>query len=350
MSRKHNLLGGLTSATAAAAAHSAPAQPPPRPFTPRGAAGGMIRSIGDLAARADAAKELEARMTAGEVIVELEPDTIDPSFIADRMVQDDDAYQALRQAIADKEQNSPILVRPHPSVAGRYQVAFGHRRVRVARDLGRCVRAVVRKLTDEELALAQGQENSARSDLTFIERALFAQRLENRAYGRDLIMAALAVDKTTVSKMISVTQAIPEHVIEAIGPAPGTGRPRWLELASMFANDAKPERLPALLAGEAFRAVESDVRFDLVVQLLAGNENPAAPEGEKGRGPGRAPRNDVQTWAPAGSNKLVALTLNARSAVVSIDRRAAPGFGEYLLTQMERLFQDYQAKRQKPAG
>jgi ParB family transcriptional regulator, chromosome partitioning protein len=349
MSRK-NLLRGLTNPAIAPATQIAQTRTPPRPFIPRGAPGGIIRGIGDLAAQADAAKELEARLTAGEVIVELDPNLIDPSFIADRMVQDDDAYQGLRRAIADKGQNSPILVRPHPSASERYQVAFGHRRVRVARDLGRPVRAIVKRLTDEELALAQGQENCARSDLTFIERALFAHRLGNLGYGRDLIMSALAVDKTTVSKMISVTATIPEQVIEAIGAAPGTGRPRWLDLANMFAADSKSEQLATLLASDAFLTAESDVRFDLVVQLLAGVEHPVAPERVKGRGLSRVTRHDVQTWAPAGSTKLVTLTRNARLAIVSIDRRAAPGFGEYLLTQMERLFREYQSKRPKTTG
>jgi len=41
---------------------------------------------------------------------------------------------------------------------------------------------VVRSLTDEQLVIAQGQENSGRTDLTFIERARFAARLEDRKF------------------------------------------------------------------------------------------------------------------------------------------------------------------------
>ena len=37
-------------------------------------------------------------------------------------------------------------------------------------------------LTDEQLVVAQGQENSARTDLSFIEKALFAARLEEYGY------------------------------------------------------------------------------------------------------------------------------------------------------------------------
>jgi ParB family chromosome partitioning protein len=194
MARK-NILGDLTAEAAAAGAERVPAPiaagRPVSAFVARGAPGMLTRSLGDLAAKADAAKELEARLTSGQTIVELDTALIDPSFIADRMAQHDDAYAALRAAIAAEGQNSPILVRPHPDAAGRYQVAFGHRRLRVSQELGRPVKAVVRSLSDQELVLAQGQENSARADLSFIERARFARRLEDMDYGRDLIMSAL---------------------------------------------------------------------------------------------------------------------------------------------------------------
>lgn len=42
-----------------------------------GALGAVTRSIDALAARADAAKEIEAKLNAGEVVIELEPDQIE---------------------------------------------------------------------------------------------------------------------------------------------------------------------------------------------------------------------------------------------------------------------------------
>src|SRR5262249_665805 len=153
----------------------------------------------------------------------------------------------------------------HPTVAGRYQVAFGHRRLRVAKELGRPVRAVVRSLSNQELVVAQGQENSARADLSFIERARFAGGLEDLGCARDVIMSALAVDKTTVSRMISVTRRIPPGVIEAIGPAPGTGRDRWVDLASRFEEDDRGTGWAALLETKTFQDLDSDARFDHVL-------------------------------------------------------------------------------------
>jgi ParB family chromosome partitioning protein len=319
--------------------------PPLATFATRGAHGSISRSIGDLAAKATAAKELEARLTAGQVIVELDADLIDPSFIADRMaVPDDEAYQALKDAIAREGQASPILVRPHPTVSGRYQAAFGHRRLRAARDLGKSVRAVVKTLSDQELVLAQGQENSLRTDLSFIERARFAQGLVDLDYGRDVVMTALAADKTTVSRMLSVTARIPFAAIDAIGPAPATGRDRWVELAGHFESNATPPALEEMLVSEAFLAGSSDERFNQILDLLATGGCQAERNADRQRGQGD--RQDVQKWAPAQGETILTLKRNARSCVMNIDQRHAPDFGDFLLRQMDRLFAEYLDARQ----
>jgi hypothetical protein len=51
-----------------------------------------------------------------------------------------------------------------------------------------------------------------------IERARFAQQLEATGYDRDTIMSALSVDKTTVSRMISVASLIPDADSMFSGP------------------------------------------------------------------------------------------------------------------------------------
>ena len=185
-----------------------------------GAFGSVVREIDALAAKADAAREIEARLTAGEIVVELDPSEIDASFVADRLSQDDDEFQALVQAIRERGQDSPILVRRHPDAETRYQVAFGHRRVRAAQVLGRPVRAVVKQLTNRDLVLAQGQENSARANLSFVERALFARRLEEIGQDRETIMSALGVDKTVVEGVgLDQLKRGPGHYPET--PLPG---------------------------------------------------------------------------------------------------------------------------------
>jgi ParB family transcriptional regulator, chromosome partitioning protein len=344
---RKNILTGLTG-NKLTAVNSSPAPASPgsalTTFAARGAAGSLSRSIGEIAAKATAVKELEAKLTAGQIVVELDAALIDPSFITDRMADpNDEAYEALKKAIAGEGQGSPILVRPHPTAPDRYQVAFGHRRLRVARDLNRPVRAVIKTLSDQELVLAQGQENSVRADLSFIERARFAQSLVELDYGRDVAMSALAVDKTTVSRMLSVTTRIPFAVIEAVGPAPAIGRDRWVELAGHFEANVTPAGLEELLRHDAFRAAASDDRFNRIADLFMIGEAATALGTGKERGQGG--RHDVQSWAPSQGNTLITLKHHARRCVMNIDQRKAPGFGDFLLRQMERLYREYQADR-----
>src|ERR1700761_576359 len=107
---------------------------------PVGAFGASLNKINE---RGKHAEEIERKLAAGQTIVELDTDLIDPSFVSDRMPLSDEALTDLVEAIRESTQLSPILVRPHPDVPGRYQTAFGHRRVCAVSILGLQVRAIV---------------------------------------------------------------------------------------------------------------------------------------------------------------------------------------------------------------
>jgi ParB family chromosome partitioning protein len=179
-------------------------------------------------------------------------------------------------SIRDHGQRTPILLRPHPDATGRYQIAFGHRRYRALKILGRPVKALVKPLTDDELVVAQGQENQSRLDLSYIERAMFATRLESRQFQRNVICSALNIDKTEVSRMISVVTGLPDELIEAIGPAQKTGRRKWMDLAKAVGQlnwqSEKGKILSICLEGGA---ADSDEKFDLVLSSVT-RPQPAA--------------------------------------------------------------------------
>lgn len=356
MARK-NLLASLT-APKLTAVNSEPSmsvtasRSPTLPYAGMGALGAVTRSIDDLAARANAAKTLEAKLTSGQVIVELDPELIDASFVADRMSDDDEDYRALRQSIAQQGQDSPILVRPHPTAEGKYQVAFGHRRLRAAKELARPVRAVVRQLTDRDLILAQGQENSARANLSFIERARFAHKLEAAGYDRDTIMQALSVDKTTLSRLISVVSRIPAEIIDAIGPAPGTGRDRWIELATLFHTGKLPIGLTMAVASDSFLGLTSDARFARVLSSFNVPADDACAEsqqtGNDKNAVGTRKGSATQLWHHSSGALVLRLRSTERTVVFSIDNRTIPGFADYLLSEMEALVSAYMKTASPP--
>jgi ParB family transcriptional regulator, chromosome partitioning protein len=173
-----------------------------RPIKQSSALGAISQSLAGISEKVKRAEEIEQKLIEGQVIVDLDPALIDNSFVPDRMRATVEQNAAFRELIRQHGQNVPILVRPRPGEAARYEVAFGHRRLRAARELGIKVRAVIRSLTDEQLVIAQGQENSGRTDLTFIERARFAARLADRKFSREIIMASLNVDKAALSRLI----------------------------------------------------------------------------------------------------------------------------------------------------
>ncbi|RWP91843.1 plasmid partitioning protein RepB, partial [Mesorhizobium sp.] len=212
MARK-NLLASVTASIAPARDSEARAD-----YAKRGASRSMMQSLDEMA-------ENSMRLLDGETVVSLDPALVSASFVSDRIEESDEEYRELREAIRTSGQASPILVRPHPEISGRYMIVFGHRRAKVARDLG--IRVVVKPMADIAHVITQGQENTARADLSFIEKALFAKKLADSGMTKDTLKAALTVDDTLLSRMLSVAETVPDAVLDAVGAAKGVGRDRW---------------------------------------------------------------------------------------------------------------------------
>ena len=227
-----------------------------------GVIGATQRSLAELRGERD---RLQALVDAGGGS-ELDPSSIDPSPFPDRLPDDSQVdFEALKKLIADEGQKVPIQVRRHPTVSGRYQVVYGHRRWRAALDLGIKVKATVVALSDSELVVAQGIENAARQDLSWIERALFAWRMDQAGIKARDIRAALSVDDPELARLRAVCRAVPVEVIEAIGRAPKAGRPRWAALATAIGEDsAALDRVRKTLSGDKVSELTSDDRFKLV--------------------------------------------------------------------------------------
>lgn len=288
-----------------------------------GAVGAMSRSLGNIASAADQARALIA---SGEAVVELSPDKIDSSFISDRLLDSGEDFDQLMEAIRTTGQKSPILVRPHPVQPDRYQVAFGHRRVRVSASLGRPVRAVVQELTDEELVVIQGQENSARADLTHIERGLFAVSLEDKGFQRPVIMAALGIEKTQLSRLISLTRSLPRSLIEAIGPAPRAGRPRWIGLVEKYSASKRKADLNAMLREREFLALDTDTRFLRVMAFLSAKSVKRRPETLKSEG---------------GVKLAVVERSGTKTQLVFEHAGSSPDFAEFIASQLAELYKTF---------
>jgi ParB family transcriptional regulator, chromosome partitioning protein len=302
---------------------SVPDQPPKR--VPSGAVKAMNLGLQRLSKEAEDAKVLRAQIERGERVLDLDPGLVDSSFVADRIAgASDPDFEALKAGISEHGQQVPILVRPHPAALGRYQAAYGHRRLRAAKELNRPVRAVVRPLSDAELVVAQGKENNERRDLSFIERALFAAHLEERGFDRGTIQAALGVDKPEVSRLISVATTISSDLILAIGPAPKVGRPRWLTVADRLSDSVAAQKVKAVLSSDSFRASDSDGRFQLIFAALQPQRSGAS----------------VETYKMREGRILARLERSGKTLRLSTN---VPAFCEFLESRLPDLLKEFEA-------
>ncbi len=273
-------------------------------------------------------ESLRSAAAAGERIVEIAARLIDPSPFPDRFQDDGDpSFEALKASISERGQEVPVLLRPHPAAAGRYQTAFGHRRIRALAALGRPVRALVRELSDDDLAAAQGVENAARADLSFIERAVFAMRLEEAGRSRAVIQQALAIDRAETSKLIAVARGIPPGIAAAIGRAPRAGRPRWQELAEALKSAAALKRVQGVAAQLQFKERDSGSRF-LAVLAAAKRSPEAATE-----------RKPVKMAIKAQSGETIArITDGGGISRIEIDRIPNAAFADFVAEELPALY------------
>ncbi|OWU68333.1 plasmid partitioning protein RepB [Marinibacterium profundimaris] len=295
MARK-DLLKGLMEGNAKAA-------PSPAPRAAKGAIGAVSQSIAELRTRS---------------LTEVPADMIDTAGLVDRLDPDDD-LEAMIASIRDYGQQVPVLLRHSPNEEGRYEVVYGRRRVAALRALGQPVRAMIRDLKDRDLIIAQGQENTARKELSFIEKANFARQMVELGFERKIICDALHIDKTVISRMLKVTEDIPAPVIRAIGAAPSVGRDRWLALAERMAGQSK--NALALAVGET-----SDKRFDAVFRALA---------------PEKAPSPAPPKLTGVNGRSLGQVTRSEQKITLVLERAKSGDFGDWLAENIERIHRDY---------
>lgn len=298
---------------------------------PSGAVRAMGLSLGRLQDEAATAQTLREQINTGDAVMEIDPTLVDGSFVADRLAAEDDAELAeLVRSIRQSGQQVPALVRPSPDVPGRFQIAYGHRRLHAVRKLGLRLRTVVRPLADAELVIAQGQENLGRRDLSFIERALFATRLAERGFDRATLNAALSVHTAEMTRYLAVTRGVALPLLHAIGPAPKAGRTRWLDLARALRLKGAQAAAQAAIGRPGFDACDTDERFALVLAAAIG----------------RADAPTMTIWHDERGRPVARIEQGPGSVRISLNERLSPGFGRFVSEQLPALHRAYAEQKQ----
>ena len=261
-------------------------------------------------------------------VQDIDPNLIDDAGVEDRLGVDLDAAEQLKDSLETYGQQVPVLLRPSATDTGRYDIVYGRRRLRALRELGLPVKAMIRQLDDNALIMAQGQENTARQDLSFIEKASFAAQLEDLSYDRPTIAAALSVDLPMISRLLKVGNAFPIQLLREIGSAPGIGRDRWIALSKSILTQGAYDRALALTNTPTFVKMTSDARFEAVFATAAAKPKPKK-QHPKARG--------IKTKT---GNHIADIRSNARGVMMTLPFNADAEFAGWFNSNAEGVLQD----------
>lgn len=283
----------------------------------------------------------------GHKVWELDPADIDDSRFSDRLDPGDVAD--LRASIETNGQTVPVLVRRHPADPGRYLLVYGRRRLEAIRASDRVakVRALIATLDDDAAIRAQVSENTARRDLSYIERAMFARELVDSGFGNQSQIAdVLNTTKSAISMALAVANTVGPELARAIGPAHGIGRPRWEALAQDLALSGG--------AGDSLIAAAQQARAK--AQSLPEDERPDS-SAEAFLAVSRLVRQPAPRKAPAPP-KARALTLAGKPAG-KVQRTAQglrldlatgePAFADWMAAEAETILEELHARWQARA-
>ncbi|WOI30911.1 plasmid partitioning protein RepB (plasmid) [Sulfitobacter dubius] len=291
---------------------------------PRGAVGALQSSLNRMQENA---------------VQELDGSLIDMAGVEDRLGTDIQAQRQLLDSLKTYGQQVPVLVRPHPKTAGRFEIVYGRRRLQALKSLGLPVKAMVRQLDDHALVMAQGQENTARQDLSFIEKASFAAQLDTGGHDRQTIADALSVDLPMVSRMLKVGHAFDLPFLRQVGSAPSIGRDRWMALVKLFAFPEARTRATTRLEHSDWGGLTSDERFEAIFAEAATQPQKKSTPPALSAKPRTLRNRDGKALADIRSGK--------RGVTVTVPSRAAEGFDTWLDAHAEELLQEIHDRWQK---
>lgn len=221
-----------------------------------------------------------------------------------------DDVQDLIESIRTSGQQVPVLLRPAAERDGKFEVVYGRRRTLACQELGIPVKVLIRTLDDSEALMAKGLENASRQDLSFYERARFAQAILDQGHSREEAQQALSISKNTLSQLERVARLIPDLVGVKIGPAPGAGRPKWMALVAAFDAGHLTEDSAFRLLATLDIDTPSDTRLEAVLNSLSKRGAPETRALERNPVAGTAVKSTgssvTLTVKRAGQNKAFA--------------------------------------------
>ena len=277
---------------------------------------------------------IEHRKAEGLQIEELDPSLADLSPYWDRDLRflQDKSFADFVEDMRRNGQQSPALLRPHPTVAERYEICFGHRRAYACRHLGTRLRAVVRPLTEAQMAGAAYSENAHREGVSTLEQSRALARYVERGVfpTKQALADALNVSRSHVSNLTSYAE-IPDRVLEALGD---WRKCTFRDANNLFKATQESTMKEAMLeAAERLIAGNAHLGFQTRLALLLGH----APIGS----------TDIENIRDEAGRVVVERKRGKRLNGIAFAPGRSEGLADFVWSKMPTLIEEYQNRQDK---
>lgn len=145
-------------------------------------------------------------------VVQIPVDSIEPNRFQPRSVFSEDKIQELAQTIHTHGMIQPIVVRTIDDEQKKYELIAGERRWRAVQLLQwDSISAIIREMSDTEIASVALIENLQREELTVIEEAnAYAKLLEMHGLTQEALAQRLGKNQSTIANKLRLLKLSPE--------------------------------------------------------------------------------------------------------------------------------------------
>ncbi len=153
----------------------------------------------------------------GGTVSQIAIDLLEPNPFQPRSSIDPAALDELAQSVRQRGILQPVLVRPHPTTPGRYQIVAGERRWRAAAAASlHEIPALVHEMADTEAAAVALVENLQRQDLNPLDEAAGYDRLLSQfEFTQDALGQAVGKSRSHIANTLRLL-SLPDAVKDAL--------------------------------------------------------------------------------------------------------------------------------------
>jgi len=282
-------------------------------------------SVGNVAKAAAPADSLVS--VPGARLASLDPNDIEPNAHQPRSVFDPDDLAELVHSVREFGVLQPIVVRPHPEHAGKYELVMGERRLRASKAAGLdAIPAVVKDTANEAMLRDALLENLHRSQLNPLEEAsAYQQLLGDFGITQEELATRIGRSRPQISNTLRLLK-LPEAVqLRVAAGVLSAGHAR----AILMMPDA--EAMQQL----ADKIVNEDLSVRQAEAIASASPKPSKPKAAAGKR--QEFLDDLATRLGDRLNTRVKIALGARKGSINIDfatvqdlRRILTDLGEEL--------------------